>query len=78
MSSIKAIPAEQAQGRVLEQYTAALGNNGYIPNYLQAFSLRPEVYDAWGTLLGAVRGKMRLRRYELVTLAAAMALGCTY
>lgn len=78
MSLIKTIPAEQAQGRVLEQYNAALGGNGYIPNYLQAFSMRPEVYDAWGSLLGSIRSKMRLRRYELVTLAAAMALGCTY
>lgn len=78
MAFIRTIPAEQAQGLLLEQYTAALGNNGYIPNYLQVFSLRPEVYNAWGALIGAIRSKMRLRRYELVTLAAAKALNCTY
>lgn len=78
MSWIKTIPPEQAQGVTSEQYAAALEDNGYIPNYLKVFSLRPEVYDAWGALIGTIRSKMRLRRYELVTLAAAMALGCTY
>ena len=38
--------------------------------------LRPEVYRAWQNLLNSIRSKMRLRRFELVTLAAA--LKCTY
>jgi len=33
---------------------------------------------AWRNLQNAVRAKMRLRRYELVTFAAADALRCTY
>ncbi len=78
MAYIKTIPFDQADGLVLEQYTADLASKGYIPNYVQAFSLHPDIYDAWLKLIGAVRSKMRLRRYELITFSAAMALGCTY
>ena len=78
MAYIKTISEEEAQGLVHDQYQAALTSNGYVPGYVKIFSLRPEVYDAWGKLLGAIRGNMRLRRYELVTLASAMALECHY
>ena len=61
-----------------DQYRAAQTNMGYIPNYVKAFIMHPEVYDAWTKLIGAIRSKMRLRRYELVTFASAMALECTY
>ena len=50
----------------------------YVPNHAQAFSLHPEVYGSWLKLIGTIRSKMRLRRYELVTFATAMALKCTY
>jgi len=78
MTFIKTIPEEQAQGLLLEQYQAAQKSTGYVPNYVKALSLRPEVYEAWTKLIGSIRSKMRLRRYELVTLAAAMALDCNY
>jgi hypothetical protein len=48
-----------------------LKTKSYIANLTSAFSLRPEVYRAWQNLLSSIRSKMRLRRYELVTLAAA-------
>jgi hypothetical protein len=41
-------------------------------------SLRPEVIAAWRNLMGSIRSNMRLRRYELVTFATALALRCTY
>ncbi|GMR11395.1 MAG: hypothetical protein BMS9Abin28_2226 [Anaerolineae bacterium] len=78
MTFIETISEELAEGLVLEQYQADQKNQGYIANYTRAFSLRPEVYDAWGKLLGSIRSNMRLRRYELVTIAAAMAIECTY
>ena len=78
MANIKTIPEDQAEGMLLDQYKAARENLGYVPNYIQALSMHPEVYDAWQKLIGAVRSKMRLRRYELVTFAAAMALNCLY
>jgi hypothetical protein len=78
MTFIKIIPEDQAEGPLSDQYSAALASNGYIPNYIKAFSLRSDVYDAWTKLISTIRSKMRLRRYELVTFAAAMALECTY
>ena len=47
-------------------------------NYELAFSERPDVYAAWGQLNGAVKSGMDLRRYELVTLAAARRLRSSY
>ena len=43
-------------------------------NYERAFAKRPEVYEAWGQLNGAIKAGMDLRRYELATLAAARRL----
>ena len=47
-------------------------------NYERAFAGRPEVYAAWGQLNGAIKAGMDLRRYELVTLAAARRLQSSY
>jgi len=78
MAFIKTTPEEQAEGLLQELYQAAEKSNGYVPNYLKALSLRPEVYEAWSKLIGAIRSRMKMRRYELVTLATAMVLECTY
>lgn len=59
-------------------YDAALATQGYVPNYLRVFAPRPEVYEAWLRLGETVRSGMDLRRYELVTLAAARHLGSVY
>ena len=47
-------------------------------NYERAFAGRPEVYEAWGRLTGAIKAGMDLRRYELATLAAARRLRSSY
>ena len=78
MAYINTVPVELAAGKLKEIYTDQLNNLGYVPNYTQAFSPRPEVIAAWNTLMGTIRSKMRLRRYELITFAAALALRCTY
>lgn len=78
MTFIKTISEEQADGLLKELYEAAEKTNGYVPNYAKALSIHPEVYDAWTKLIGAIRSKIRMRRYELVTFATAMALDCTY
>jgi uncharacterized peroxidase-related enzyme len=78
MAFIKTIPTDEAEGLLFDQYKDDQEKKGYIANFTQAFSLNPEIYEAWLKLIGAVRSKMRLRRYELVTFAAAMALECTY
>lgn len=78
MAFIKTVSEDQAEGLVRDQYQAALKNMGYVPNYTKALSLHPEVYDAWTKLISTIRSRMKLRRYELVTFASAMALGCRY
>jgi alkylhydroperoxidase family enzyme len=47
-------------------------------NFERAFDERPGVYAAWRGLVGAIRENMELRRYELVTFAAAQRLRSTY
>jgi uncharacterized peroxidase-related enzyme len=47
-------------------------------NFELAFAERPEVYAAWQALNGAIKAGMDLRRYELVTLAAARRLRSSY
>ena len=59
-------------------YAADVEVFGHLPNFTQAFSLRPQVYAAWRGLIGAVRAEMDPRRYELASVAAARALDCTY
>lgn len=78
MTYIRTISEEKAEGLALEQYQASQKSMGYVANYIKTFSIHPEVYDAWTKLIGAIRSQMRLRRYELITFATAMALECTY
>lgn len=78
MSFLKPIPIEDAVDDVKRLYDYDLEAKGYIANYTRIFSLRPEALDAWRTLQSAIRSNMRLRRYELVTFAAATALHCSY
>jgi hypothetical protein len=78
MTFIKTISEERAESLVQDQYQAAQKSMGYVPNYIKAFSLHPEVYDAWTKLIGSIRSNMKMRRYELITFATAMALECTY
>ena len=47
-------------------------------NLERAFTDRPEVFAAWVQLNTAIKERMDLRRYELVTLAAALKLRSSY
>ncbi len=78
MAFIETVPPEEAEGLLAELYAADIRKHGFVPNYSQAWSLRPEVLDAWRRLLAAIRSKMDARRYELVTTIAAARLRCTY
>jgi hypothetical protein len=78
MAFIRTIPPEEAEGELKEIYEDELKARGYIANGTITVSLRPEAFLAWENLLKTVRSKMRLRRYELVTIATAGALHCTY
>jgi uncharacterized peroxidase-related enzyme len=78
MAFIQTIPENQAENDVKKMYEENHADFGYLPNYVQLFSLRPHVMEAWGQFLGTLRRDMDARRYELVTLAAARALHSTY
>jgi hypothetical protein len=78
MTFIDTVAAEQAAGELRGLYDDDLRSLGYVANYTKAMSLRPEIILAWRHLVGTIRSTMRLRRFELVTFAAAAALRCTY
>ena len=78
MSFLVTVPVSEATGEVRAMYERSQAQPGYVPNYAKAFSHRPEVWAAWTALLAAIRGHLDPRRYELVTVAAARALGCSY
>jgi len=68
----------EAAGKLREIYDGDRKSLGYVPNHARVFSLRPDVLEAWRAFQGSIRKNLRLRRYELVTLAAAKALNCRY
>lgn len=68
----------EAEGKLREIYEGDRKSLGYVPNHARVFSLRPEVLESWRAFQGSIRKNLRLRRYELVTLAAAKALNCRY
>jgi uncharacterized peroxidase-related enzyme len=78
MTFIRTIPPADADGRVREIYQETQSRFGYVPNWAQAFSLRPGIADAWAALLRSIRSHLSARGYELATLAAARALRSSY
>jgi len=78
MSFIQTIPVAKATGEVRRMYEQNQARYGYVPNYAKVFGMRPQVMDGWAQLQKSIRSTMDSRRYELVTLAAARALRCSY
>ena len=78
MAFVRTIPPSEAQGPVRELYQQAARRFGYVPNWVQAFSLRPGVRDGWAALLTSIQSNLPVRTYRLATLAAARALRSSY
>src|SRR5437660_8051636 len=78
MTFIETVPEDQATGATADMYATDQETFGFLPNFTQAFSLRPGVYAAWRQLNGAIKSGMDLRRYELATVAAARRLRSSY
>jgi uncharacterized peroxidase-related enzyme len=78
MSFVRTIPPSDAEGSVREMYDRVEAEQGSIPNWAHAFSLRPAVRAGWVSLITSIRPNLSTRRYELITLAAARALRSTY
>jgi uncharacterized peroxidase-related enzyme len=78
MAFINTIPEEQAPDEVQQLYQQHRKPQGYIPNYARLFSHRPQVFSNFYKLVGSIVNGMDMRRYELVTLAAARTLRSSY
>jgi uncharacterized peroxidase-related enzyme len=75
---IQPVPDENVEEILHEVYKQDIEKEGYIKNVDRAWSHRPEMHTLWTQLLKATRSHLRLRTYELVTLAAARSIGCVY
>lgn len=75
---IDTVPEESAAGALAEFYRQQRGAWGFLPNFAEAFSTRPEVAAAWNLLNKTVREGMDRRRFEIATIGAARALRSTY
>lgn len=78
MSFVRTIPEEQVAGQLGEMYEADRQTYGYVPNFTKVLSIRPEILAAYRALGKAIRSGMDLRRYELITIAVAARLRCSY
>jgi uncharacterized peroxidase-related enzyme len=78
MAFIREISPTEATAEVRALYDNDQKTLGYVANYSRVFAHRPEVFTAWGSLIGRIRSNMDGRRYELVTLAAAGQLRSSY
>jgi uncharacterized peroxidase-related enzyme len=78
MAFINTVAPAEAHGEVRDMYERQQRKYGYVPDYARVFSHRPEVMKLWADLLYGVRRNMDKRRFELVTVAAAMAVKSTY
>ncbi len=75
---IPPVTNENTEGVLLESYKQDLEKDGYVSNTTRAWSYRPEMYGLWMQLMKTIRSHLRLRTFELVTLAASRAIGCKY
>jgi len=78
MPFVQGVDEGSATGPLADFFAADRQSWGYLPNLAKTFGIRPAVYQAWRQLNGAIKGTMDPRRYELVTLAAAVALRSSY
>lgn len=78
MPFIQGVAEDSATGPLAEFFAADRKSWGYLPNLATTFGIRPEAYEAWRQLNGAIKATMDPRRYELVTVAAAIALRSSY
>jgi hypothetical protein len=75
---IKPIQDEQVIEPLREIYDQELKEDGYISNTSRVWSHRPEMIVLWRQFQKNVRAHLRLRTYELVTIASARSMGCVY
>ena len=75
MSIVDTVPDGAADGLMESLYADDTRALGYVPSHTLVLALNPGAYAAWRALQQAIAASLGLRRYELVTLAAARSLG---
>jgi uncharacterized peroxidase-related enzyme len=78
MPFVQGVDEGSATGPLADFFAADRQSWGYLPNLAKTFGIRPAVYQAWRQLNGAIKATMDPRRYELVTVAAAIELRSSY
>ena len=62
-------------GPAAQLYEEDLEDLGYVPAHTRVMATNPDAVRAYEALIGAISSGLGARRYELVTLAAAKAIG---
>ena len=75
---IKTVSPSEATGPLQQYYDEDIHDLGIPSNVTRSFSLFPDTYEGWRSLIRSIRKHLRMRDYELTTLAAAMQMGCTF
>lgn len=75
---IEPVPEAAATGPLADYYRGQRAHWGFLPNYANAFSTRPDIAAVWNTLNSTVRDAMPRRRFEIATIAAARQFRSTY
>lgn len=75
MSIVHTSTETEATGAIAAAYAADRTALGYVPSHTKVLAMNPEAFDAWKTLQSSIAKSMGMRRYELVTLAAALGIG---
>lgn len=78
MSILATTPESQAFGLKAKIYDDDLNTLGYVAKHTRDLAVNPEAYLAFEALISAITHDMDVRRYELITLAAAQALGSAH
>jgi uncharacterized peroxidase-related enzyme len=78
MWHIQPVNDDNVESTLRDVYNQDIEKDGYVWNVNRVWSHRPEMIGLWLPLMKSIRSHMRLRDYELVTIAAAHAMGCVY
>ncbi|WP_426737037.1 carboxymuconolactone decarboxylase family protein [Plantibacter sp. 2H11-2] len=71
MSILRTIPEADADATTAAMYDDDIADQGFVAAHTKVMALNPAAYAAWEALIGEIARPLGLRRYELVTLAAA-------
>jgi len=78
MAFIEPTSFRETTGDARAMFERQQARYGYVPNYAKLFGDRPDIMDLWADLLSGIRRHVDPRRFELVTLAAALELRSSY